>query len=261
MSDLKKINCSLHGLVLLLVTLFWAACASPPSPNPVIALEEEGISITVDSLADVSSVTIYSFNGAGQPLDTINATPGEAILSANAPEVPRPIRFNFIYKSSSGNTIVEDMLSVHDGPDSNGVLLPDMDVVIGRLNNSQQCPSSTQIATGTGVVTFNFQANKRYEVRMTHPGGQEERLLLHPKPAPPNVLQAGKVDVYKTESYSCMTNPPASNPNIIKQLEVGTVHNTHCTITGLDSVDATYYIRRITVSCSSDSCTFSVRRE
>ncbi|MEO6036919.1 MAG: hypothetical protein ABIQ93_00815 [Saprospiraceae bacterium] len=277
MHKLKKNGLLYAGLVLLVINLM-TACQNnsgnsncPPSPKPLIytSCNDTTFSITLDSVPTADSVRISTFNGLGQQIESFTSLPGKTLKVTNSLNIPRPILVKFVYINASGETVVEDAVRVQEGckcNDGNGVLLPDMDVVISRTNPQQPCPSLTQFATGLGEVVFTFKPNTWYQVKMAHPGGSEEKLMLRTEAT--QAGNPGKVNLYNTESFpaSCASNPTTAYVQVdgdddTRKLKVNTVHSTFNLITGLDSISTTYHLRQIKIKCSSDSCTITVLRQ
>lgn len=213
---MKLKNTILQAVFLIVLTAAFAhwGCNCPPSspccsPNPIVTWESSGFSVTPDSIGGATTVTIYSSDAQGAPLDTFNIPPKTKQAIQYGPQVTRPIHLRFQYKSSSGEVICEDQLSVDDSQPNGGPIVA-LDIIMGLtapntnppLSSPPTCPQTSATGNaGMGSLTFSCATNDWFQIKVVN-NDTEQQFGIFVTADFPN-----KIAIYRSNVYSCLTNP------------------------------------------------------
>lgn len=236
MPVLKQFRFALWGLFAIYVLWLLPACGNPGSsscnhPNPIVTFQvpnQQGFAVTPDSIAQATSVRIEVSGHSGSPDTSFNGQPGVATLIHLDTSFHRPLQLKFIYKTASGEVLSEDQLRIDD-THTRGVILPDMDVVVG-VTSFPSCPgapNAVTVNTSNGVSTFPWSPGDGFEVRLTY-NGTTSKFRLHPEDG----IQggAGKLTLYERPSQQCLSDITTQAVSS-KELAITSISNT-CTVRG-----------------------------
>ncbi len=208
---MKKTLAFFSFAICIAAILLLQGCPCPKSPDPIIAfLEDGGFAIVPGAVNNADSVTIFSTDADGTPLDTVKIASGESfdfIYGANA---KRPIRLKLAYSNASGKTILDDFVSVFDTGGNPGGPLITIDVVVSKKLNqaasTQPCPATNPIATGSGEAIVSWLPNDWFEVFLTQADGTEKRvgIKLEASPIPSS---SGMARIFLGDTIACMDKP------------------------------------------------------
>lgn len=213
-----------------------------PCPQPIISFyEQSGIfKCNPGTLPDAVSVTVFMADVHGVPIDTLTFTPNQdKFLSYNLDTFARPLQLRFVYNSSTGKILGESCLKVDDSG-GNGVVIPDVDVIMGFTSTPPPACTSlsnNQVTTGTGQVSFAWDTIM-YELRFSQQGGTEKKIRLKTQDMSGDL--PGRTWVYNANGYECLNNLGMVNPiqggfTNLKVLKVSVASQDDCTITGTDN--------------------------
>lgn len=119
-----------------------------------------------------------------------------------------------------------------------GVVIPDMDVVVGYTAQQQNCSGSAQLvstSTNNGVTTFSWSPNDQFIITISAGGTAETIRLLTEGGSGGN---AGTAKYFKQANYSCLSNPGTSESTDHKELTLSVASN-NLAIRGYDNNDGT----------------------
>jgi len=211
-----------------------------PCPQPLISFfEGGGFNVNPGTLPAASSITVFVADALGVPIDTLTLTPYQDKFLSYSDTISRPLQLRFVYKSATGEVLGESCLKIDDSGGS-GVVIPDVDVLMGYTSNpppSCTSLSNNQVTTGTGQVSFAWDT-VMYELRFSQPGGTEKKIRLKTQDMPGDL--PGRTWAYNANGYECLSNLAMVNPSQggftnSKVLKVSVASPNDCTITGTDN--------------------------
>ena len=213
-----------------------------PCPQPFISFfEAGGFNVNPGTLPNATSIMVLVADALGTTIDTLEMSPGQdTALAYDLGTVARPLQLRFVYKSSTGEIIGESCLKVDDSG-GNGIVVPDVDVVMGYTSSpTPSCSSlsNIQVGSGTGQASFTWDPDTLYEVRFNPPSGTAKKLRLKTIDLPSNL--PGITRVYDAIGYGCldslaMVNPSQGAFTNSKVLKVSVASQDDCTISGTDN--------------------------
>lgn len=213
MQTMKQLRSALF-LVLAISALFLLpGCPPPPSPdtntascnrpNPLITLQIpnlEGFGVTPDTIAQATKVEIKVTGKPGNPDTIFLGQPGVLTVINLDSTFIRPLQLKFTYKKANDETIAEDQLRIDDTKEK-GVVIPDMDVVMG-VTNFPSCPGTTQavnVTTNNGESVFSWNVGDTFEVQLTH-NGTTSKFRIHPDAA------SDTTRIFERPNQACLTD-------------------------------------------------------
>ncbi len=236
MRTLKQLQAVLFGLWAFYALLLFTGCGSPNpnssnSSNPLITFKVPnvaGFGVTPDTIAQASSVLIEVSGQSGSPDTSFLGQPGVRTIIDLDTSFHRPLQLRLIYKTAAGEVLLEDQFRIDDSQ-MKGVVIPDMDVVIG-VTSFPTCPgasTSVNVSTNSGVTTFPWSAGDAFEVVIGY-NGNTYKFRLHPEDGISG--GAGKLTLYERPSQLCLSD---INTQVIssKEIEITSVAS-NCTIRG-----------------------------
>ncbi|MFN0034353.1 MAG: hypothetical protein ACKVUS_04750 [Saprospiraceae bacterium] len=241
MQTIKQFRSALLAVVALAALFLLEGCPAPskscPNPNPLVIFDvpnAEGFSVTPDMVAQATSVVIEVSGNGGDPDTTFAGQPGVATIINLNTVFKRPLHLKFTYRSASKETIAEDHLRIDDtqnrggvSPSMYGVVLPDMDIVMG-LTTFPNCPSSTQtvsVSTNNGTSVFSWNQGETFEVIIVY-NSTPYKFRIHPVAGVGD--GAGTATIYERPSQTCLSDI-ATQPVSTKEMAITTIAN-DCTV-------------------------------
>ncbi len=239
----KKFRFAISVITAVTVLLISVSSCKKPCyvPNPLIqfGMAKDTIGVTPNKVYNAQTVQITAFDAFGVAKGNFNVAPGEQQKMRFDTSAHRPIQLVFIYQSATGKTIAEDSIRIDDRV-KQGISLPDMDIVVG-VSGSQACPTGLNtinptITTGSNgfkKATFPWVNNEAFEVTLSCGSGTSAiTKSFRLNPAPGIGDDAGKVTIYGSANYTCLTLTSTDTQAESKKSMVITAIDDDCNIRG-----------------------------